>query len=110
MLYNTYMTERIDANFPEEVDVTVSYARAHLPELVDQVRSDGRTIYLSRYGKRVVALVPPDAAEYLERVEDEYWTKRADEALASGGPNIPWEQVVAELEALDDEREAVETK
>lgn len=109
MLYNTYMTERIDANFPEGVDVTVSYARAHLPELVDQVRSDGRTIYLSRYGKRVVALVPHDAAEYLERVEDEYWTKRADEAMARG-EFVPWEEVVAELEALDNESETASSK
>jgi prevent-host-death family protein len=102
--------ERVEANLPEGVDVTISYARAHLPELVDAVRSDGRTVYLSRYGKRVAALVPPDAAEFLARVEDEYYAKRAQEALASGGPSIPLEQVIAELEALDNERAAVDAK
>jgi prevent-host-death family protein len=103
------MPQRVDANFPEGVDVTISYARAHLPELVDAVRSDGRTVYLSRYGKRVAAVVPYDAAEYLERIEDEYWVKRADEAMARG-EFVPWEEVVAELEALDSESEAAPSK
>jgi prevent-host-death family protein len=104
----------IDQGFPPEgYELSISKARAHLPELVDRVRH-GDTVYLSRYGKRVAALVPADAAEYLEHVEDEYWVKRAEEALARN-EFVPWEQVVAELEALDareeaEEREAAEKR
>jgi prevent-host-death family protein len=82
------------------VEVAVSHARAHLPDLLDDVR-DGATVYLTRYGKRLAALVPADAAEYLERVEDEYWSTRAKVSTASDEPSIPWEQVVAEMEVAD---------
>ena len=81
-------------------EVSISHARSHLPELLDDVRNGG-VVYLTRYGKRLAALVPVDAAEYLDRVEDEYWSGRAREAMASAGPSIPWERVVAELESVD---------
>ena len=82
------------------IEVSVSHARAHLPELLDNVR-DGGVVYLTRYGKRLAALVPTDAAEYLDRLEDEYWSKRAKDAIESNEPSIPWEEVVAELEVVD---------
>jgi prevent-host-death family protein len=82
------------------IEVSVSHARAHLPELLDNVR-DGGVVYLTRYGKRLAALVPADAAEYLDRLEDEYWSKRANDAVKSNEPSIPWEEVVAELEVAD---------
>lgn len=118
MLYNTYnlyidvmSTEPtpqappppIDVSFrPQElhIEVTVSHARAHLPELLDELR-DGGTVYLTRYGKRLAALVPPAAAEQLERSEDAYWSDRARAAMRSDGPPIPWEHVVVELEVAD---------
>lgn len=108
--YNSYIglmstppRPRVDVSFRPQalhVEVSVSHARAHLPELLDEIR-DGRTIYLTRYGKRLAALVPADAGEYLERSEDEYWSTRARDALSSGGPSVPWDQVVTELEAAD---------
>lgn len=77
----------------------MSHARANLPELLDDVR-DGGVVYLTRYGKRLAALVPADAAEHLQRLEDEYWSHRARDAMAaSDKPSIPWAHVVAELEA-----------
>jgi prevent-host-death family protein len=82
------------------IEVSMSHARAHLPELLDNVR-DGGVVHLTRYGKRVAALVPTDAAEYLDRLEDDYWSKRAKEAIESNEPSVPWEEVVAELEAAD---------
>lgn len=82
------------------VEVTVSHARAHLPELLDGLR-DGGTVYLTRYGKRLAALVPAEVGEQLERSEDEYWSQRARAALHSDGSSVPWEQVVAELENAD---------
>lgn len=80
------------------IEVSVSHARANLPELLEDVR-EGGVVYLTRYGKRLAALVPAAAAEYLERVEDDYWSRRARDAMAGDQPAIPWEQVVAELEA-----------
>jgi len=47
-------------------DVSVSHARAHLPELIERVR-DGETVFLSRYGRRVAALVPVEVARRSKR-------------------------------------------
>ena len=114
MLYKTYnlyvgvMTTsptgpHLDVSFRPQnlaVEVTVSHARAHLPELLEEIR-DGHTVYLTRYGKRLAALVPAVVGEHLERSEDEYWSKRARDALSSDEPSVPWAQVVAELEVAD---------
>jgi prevent-host-death family protein len=117
MLYKTYnlYIELMDTTPPPQtpptvdisframefhIEVSVSHARANLPELLDDIR-DGGTVYLTRYGKRIAALVPADAAEYLDRLEDEYWSRRAREAVDSDEPSIPWTQVVAELEVAD---------
>ncbi len=67
------------------VEVTVSHARAHLPELLDDLR-EGGTVYLTRYGKRLAALIPAHVGERLERSEDEYWSARAREALNAEEP------------------------
>ncbi|WP_158880949.1 type II toxin-antitoxin system Phd/YefM family antitoxin [Amycolatopsis anabasis] len=94
----------LDVTWPRgEIEVTVSNARSTLPELIDQVR-DGSTVYLSRYGKRVAALVPVDAAAYLEKVEDEYWSKRADEVMSSDPQFVPLDEAIADWEAQDAER------
>ena len=81
-----------------DIEVTVSHARANLPELLEEIRAGG-VVYLTRYGKRLAALVPPGAAEALTRQEDEYWGARAQRALRSGGESLPWDEVVAESEA-----------
>lgn len=92
--------ERTDVNYPRgDVEISVSFARAHLPELVERVL-DGEAVYLSRYGKRVAALVPAGAAEHLAELEDGYWARMADEALAEPGPSVSLAEVVAESEAL----------
>lgn len=67
-------------------------------DVVDHVR-DGGTTYLTKYGKRVAAVVPPDVAEWFEQVEDEYWMRRAQEVRDRGEPTVSWEQAVAELES-----------
>lgn len=95
------MDTHFDISFrPEDlhVEVTVSHARAHLPELLDEVR-DGRTVYLTRYGKRLAALVAPDTAEQAERLEDAYWSGRAKAAIDSNASTLPWSQVLSEAEA-----------
>lgn len=111
MLYNSYtytMTPEptLDISFRAtdavHVEVAISHARAHLPELLDEVR-EGTTVYLTRYGKRLAALVPADAAEHLEQLEDTYWSTRANQSAVGPDPPIPWPDVVAELEATDDQ-------
>jgi prevent-host-death family protein len=80
------------------VEVSVSHARANLPGLLEDVGAGG-VVYLTRYGKRLAALVPAGAAERLARAEDDYWSRRARDAMAGDEPPIPWEHVIAELEA-----------
>ncbi len=78
-------------------ELPASEVRARLPELVEAVR-DGEFVYVTRYGKRVAALVPADVAENYERIEDEYWAGRAAEVRRSGHDPVPWADAVAELE------------
>ena len=68
---------------------------AELDRLADAAGS-GEVIYLTRGGRRIAALVPADAAEALERAEDEADIWAAREALADPEPSIPLEQVLAE--------------
>ncbi|HEX4703766.1 MAG TPA: type II toxin-antitoxin system prevent-host-death family antitoxin [Pseudonocardiaceae bacterium] len=96
-------TPTVDVSFRAmdfHIEVSVSHARAHLPELLDNVR-DGGVVYLTRYGKRLAALVPTDAAEYLDRLEDDYWSKRADTVLSSNPTFVPLAQAVAGWESQD---------
>lgn len=105
VLYNTYVVimspdPPLDVSFrPQDrhLEVTVSHARAHLPELLEEIRQ-GRTIYLTRYGRRQAALVPPTTADQAEQQEDAYWSARARAAAASPGESVPWSEVVAEAE------------
>lgn len=84
------------------VEVPASEARSRISELLDAV-ADGEFVYLTRRGKRVAALMPADIAENYEKIEDEYWARRASEArarLAAGEDEvISFDQLVAEAEA-----------
>ncbi|SNT61563.1 antitoxin Phd [Asanoa hainanensis] len=46
----------------EDLEISVSDARARLAELVDEAEA-GKVIYLSRHGRRAAALVPADLPE-----------------------------------------------
>jgi prevent-host-death family protein len=82
-------------------EIPASEARSRISELLDAV-ADGEFIYLTRRGKRVAALMPADIAENYETIEDDYWTRRAEEArgrLANGEDEvISFDQLVAEAE------------
>ena len=72
------------------MELPASEARSRISELLDAVAA-GEFIYLTRRGKRVAALMPADIAENYEKIEDEYWARRAEEArarLASGEDEV----------------------
>lgn len=85
-------------------ELPVSEARARMSEVLDAV-ADGDFVYLTRRGKRIAAIMPADIAENYEKIEDEYWARRAEEArqrLAAGEDEvISFDQLVAETEGLE---------
>jgi prevent-host-death family protein len=93
-------TEQV--NLAGVAEVPVSDARKHLARLVDSVTRDDQFIYLTNRGVRVAVLMPADIGENYERIEDEYWGRRAEEAigrLAAGEEElIPFAQAVADIE------------
>jgi hypothetical protein len=40
-------------------------------------------------------------AEYLDDIEDAYWSARLEQVLATGEPTVPWAEALARLEAED---------
>ena len=85
----------------EPVELSVTDARAQLAELLDTRVRDGGVVYLTRYGRRVGAVVPADIAEHLDDIEDAYWSARVEQVLAKGEPTVPWPEALARLEAED---------
>lgn len=85
----------------DHVELTVTDARAQLAELLDTRVRDGGVVYLTRYGRRVGAVVPAEVAEHLDDIEDAYWSARVEQALAKGEPTVPWSEALARLEAED---------
>ncbi len=100
-MYLLHMTAPQPRGPDDVIEVTVTDARGRLPELIDTQVRDGGVVYLTRYGRRVGAVVPAEVAERFEQSEDAYWSRRAAEVLERGEPTVPWEQAVAELEAGD---------
>ncbi|MGW4528369.1 type II toxin-antitoxin system prevent-host-death family antitoxin [Amycolatopsis sp. NPDC004378] len=78
-------------------DVPAPDARKRMPELLEDVRAGG-IVYLTKYDRRIAALVPAEMAENIERIEDDYWSRRAAQARTDAGDTVPWDQAVAELE------------
>jgi PHD/YefM family antitoxin component YafN of YafNO toxin-antitoxin module len=76
--------------------MSVSAARERLPDAIEAARSDA--VFLERYGRTVAVLISPERYDQMmEAVEDAEDVDLFDEAIATGGPTIPWEQVKADL-------------
>ena len=76
--------------------MNVSAARDNLPEAVEAARTEA--VFLQRYGRPAGVLVSPERYEQLmNALEDAEDVAAFDEALAEEGPNIPWDQVKADL-------------
>lgn len=78
-------------------DIAVSQARDHLAAAIEQARTTGEPVYVTRRGRRVAVIV--DAEDYddlVERAEDV--VDRAElRAAREEDDFVPWEQVKAEL-------------
>ena len=76
--------------------MNISAARDNLPEAVELARTEA--VILERYGRPAAVLVSPERYELLiAALEDAEDAAAFDQAMAEEGPNIPWEQVKADL-------------
>ncbi len=67
-----------------------------MPEAVETARTEA--VFLERYGRLAGVLVSPERYEQLmAALEDAEDIVAFDAAMAEEGPNIPWEQVKADL-------------
>ena len=76
--------------------------RADLSTAVARVAFGGEPLIIQRSGKDFAAVVPLEALELLEKLEDRLLIEAADEAeaeaTAEGHDRIPWARVRGELE------------
>ncbi len=73
-----------------------STARQSLPEAVELARTEA--VCLERYGRPAAVLVSPEQYEKLTAaLEDAEDVAAFDAAMSEEGPNIPWDQVKADL-------------
>lgn len=82
--------------------IALSVAKQHLGSLVDRAHLRGETLYLTRHGRRIAALVDADTyAEMLERLEDFEDAQAAHSARKELDNQdripIPWDEVKADL-------------
>ena len=79
--------------------VSVSEARETFADVVNRVAYRNERVLVTRRGKTIAAIIPMEQVEFLERAEDEYDVRMAQEALAGleHTPAVPLEQVEREL-------------
>lgn len=76
--------------------MNISAARDSLPEAVELARTEA--VFLERYGRPAAVLVSPEQYEKLVAALEEADDVAAfDAAMDEEGPNIPWDQVKADL-------------
>ncbi len=78
------------------VTLSVSAAREQLAEVVEQAGRE--PVVIERYGRAAAVMISPARyAELMDALEEVQDIAAFDEAMAEEGPNIPWEQVKADL-------------
>lgn len=76
--------------------MSISAARENFPDAVELARTEA--VFLERYGRPAAVLVSPEQYEKLvAALEDAEDVADFDEAMSEEGPNIPWDQVKADL-------------
>lgn len=75
---------------------SVAQARQHLSDVID--RAAAEAVVIERRGVAAAVVVSPQVYErMLEALEEVDDVAAFDAAMAEGGPNIPWEDVKADL-------------
>ncbi|ROQ30251.1 prevent-host-death family protein [Frondihabitans sp. PhB188] len=76
--------------------ISVSDARGKLPEVIETSHTEA--VFLERHGKPAAVLISPEQYDRLmDALEDVEDVHAFDDAMAEEGPNIPWDQVKADL-------------
>jgi hypothetical protein len=82
---------------------TVCDSPDELKHAVESLPEYGEAVIVERDGKRVAAIIPMDDLELYQRLfseeEDRMDLAAIEESLNEDGPNIPWEEIEAELAA-----------
>lgn len=81
----------------DSIELSLTDARNRLPELAETTIRDGGIVYLTRYGRRLAAIVPVDVAENYERMENAYLSALADEAKADTEAPLSTAELIKEL-------------
>lgn len=76
--------------FPHHI--SAKDARDHFAETIDRVRINGERVVIQRSGRSMVAIVPLDDLETLQRLEDAADRDAARQALAYPD-RVPWEDI-----------------
>ena len=82
--------------------LSVSDARDQLASIINRAHSDHEPVFLSRRGRRVVAVIDADDLERLMELAEDMADIRAaqesrDEMLRTQTEPTPWDQVKADL-------------
>lgn len=76
--------------------ISVADARNNLSTVI--ARSQEEAVFIERRGQRAAVVVSPEQYErMIEALEDAEDVAAFDEAMAEEGPDIPWDQVKADL-------------
>ncbi|MGH3660850.1 MAG: hypothetical protein ACRDTQ_03185 [Micromonosporaceae bacterium] len=90
------------SELPAGSELSVSEARAQLPDMVNRAEYADQVTYLIRRGRgRVAAVVPLEVVEAAARWEDQELGRLADEARAemgAGAPAVPLDSVLRDLD------------
>lgn len=78
-------------------DLTLSEARGDLAQLVERVCHRLERVCITKYGRRVAALVPLEDLELLEQLEDHIDLEAARKALSEPGERIDYAKLREEL-------------
>jgi prevent-host-death family protein len=76
--------------------LSISNARGHLAELVERVAFDKESVEITRRGKVLAVLVPPEDREMMDRLEEEMDHRAVGKALqdAKKHGTVPIEKVI----------------
>lgn len=76
--------------------VSTADARSGLSHVIDRSRSEA--VFIERRGKRAAVVISPEQYDLMmDALEDAEDLAAFDEAMAEEGPNVPWDQVKADL-------------